>query len=283
MANHLHTFAFYVWCSSNFLFVLCIEELQLEALKSFTLLTRMAQQAVRFRSPAPATAPAPTPAQTPVLRGPPPLLRPPPPPFGMMRGPPPRPPFARPPFDPNMPPIPPPGGMPPPIGPPHLQRPPFLPPPIGNLPPPPGMLFPPGMPPVPASGNPALNPAEEIWVENKTSEGKTYYYNARTRESSWSKPDGVKIIQQSELNPLLVAGATAAGSGANVGATGPTSTNSGNTAASTAAASPTQAPTSTPTHTLTSSPDPITTPSPSVSIAGKQMFLGAQRLSEHEA
>ncbi|XP_014901511.1 transcription elongation regulator 1 isoform X2 [Poecilia latipinna] len=228
---------------------------------------RMAQQAVRFRSPAPATAPAPTPAQTPVLRGPPPLLRPPPPPFGMMRGPPPRPPFARPPFDPNMPPIPPPGGMPPPIGPPHLQRPPFLPPPIGNLPPPPGMLFPPGMPPVPASGNPALNPAEEIWVENKTSEGKTYYYNARTRESSWSKPDGVKIIQQSELNPLLVAGATAAGSGANVGATGPTSTNSGNTAASTAAASPTQAPTSTPTHTLTSSPDPITTPSPSVSIA----------------
>ncbi|XP_027887790.1 transcription elongation regulator 1 isoform X1 [Xiphophorus couchianus] len=229
---------------------------------------RMAQQAVRFRSPAPATAPAPTPAQSPVLRGPPPLLRPPPPPFGMMRGPPPRPPFARPPFDPNMPPIPPPGGMPPPIGPPHLQRPPFLPPPIGNLPPPPGMLFPPGMPPVPASGNPALNPAEEIWVENKTSEGKTYYYNARTRESSWSKPDGVKIIQQSELNPLLVAGATAAGSGANVGATGPASTNSGNTAASTAAAaSPTQAPTSTPTHTLTSSPDLTTTPSSSVTIA----------------
>lgn len=113
---------------------------------------------------------------------------------------------------------------------------------------------------------------------------QTYYYNARTRESSWSKPDGVKIIQQSELNPLLVAGATAAGSGANVGATGPASTNSGNTAASTAvAASPTQAPTSTPTHTLTSSPDPTTTPSSSVTIAGKQMFLGAQRVSKHEA
>ncbi|KAK5610003.1 hypothetical protein CRENBAI_022375 [Crenichthys baileyi] len=229
---------------------------------------RMAQQAVRFRSPAPAAAPAPTPAQTPVLRGPPPLLRPPPPPFGMMRGPPPRPPFARPPFDPNMPPIPPPGGMPPPIGPPHLQRPPFLPPPIGNLPPPPGMLFPPGMPPVPSSGNPALNPTEEIWVENKTSEAKTYYYNARTRESSWSKPEGVKIIQQSELNPLLVAGATAGGSGANVGGTGAASTNSGNTAASTATASPSQAPTSMPTHTLTSSPDPTTTtPPPSVTIA----------------
>uniref|UniRef100_A0A672ZW28 Transcription elongation regulator 1 n=1 Tax=Sphaeramia orbicularis TaxID=375764 RepID=A0A672ZW28_9TELE len=123
--------------------------------------------------------------------------------------------------------------MPPPIGPPHLQRPPFLPPPIGNLPPPPGMLFPPGMPPVPASGSPALNPAEEIWVENKTPEAKTYYYNARTRESSWSKPDGVKIIQQSELNPLLVAGAQAAGAGSSTGTNA--SSSSVNTTASTAA------------------------------------------------
>ncbi|XP_033995794.1 transcription elongation regulator 1-like isoform X4 [Trematomus bernacchii] len=212
---------------------------------------RMVQQAVRFRSP----APAPAPAQTPVLRGPPPLLRPPPPPFGMMRGPPPRPPFARPPFDPNMPPIPPPGSMPPPIGPPHLQRPPFLPPPMGNLPPPPGMLFPPGMPPVIASGA----PAEEIWVENKTSEGKAYYYNARTRESSWSKPDGVKIIQQSELNPLLVAG-----SGPNVTAAG--SSSSVNTTASSTAAMQTQALSTTPSRTLASSPD-SSSHSPSVTIS----------------
>ncbi|XP_058483027.1 transcription elongation regulator 1 isoform X2 [Solea solea] len=228
---------------------------------------RMVQQAVRFRSPAPGPAPSPSPAsaQTPVLRGPPPLLRPPPPPFGMMRGPPPRPPFARPPFDPNMPPIPPPGAMPPPIGPPHLQRPPFLPPPIGNLPPPPGMLFPPGMPPVPSSGNPALNPAEEIWVENKTSEGKAYYYNARTRESSWSKPDGVKIIQQSELNPLLV-GAGTAGSGVSGGVTAAASSSTVNTTASTAASS-SQALSTTPSRTITSSPDSITSLSPSVSIA----------------
>ncbi|KAM7398221.1 hypothetical protein PAMA_006224 [Pampus argenteus] len=219
----------------------------------------MSQQAVRFRGP----APAPAPAQTPVLRGPPPLLRPPPPPFGMMRGPPPRTPFARPPYDPSMPPIPPPGGMPPPIGPPHLQRPPFLPPPMGNLPPPPGMLFPPGMPPVPASGTPALNPAEEIWVENKTPEGKAYYYNARTRESAWSKPDGVKIIQQSELNPLLVA----AGPGTSVGVTAAASSSSVNTTASTAAVSPTQALSTTPSRTLTSSPDSTGTPSPSVTIA----------------
>ncbi|XP_047185611.1 transcription elongation regulator 1 isoform X3 [Scophthalmus maximus] len=219
---------------------------------------RMAQQAVRFRSPAPAPAPAPTP----VLRGPPPLLRPPPPPFGMMRGPPPRPPYARPPFDPNMPPIPPPGGMPPPMGPPHLQRPPFLPPPIGNLPPPPGMLFPPGMPPVPTPGTPAVNPAEEIWVENKTSEGKAYYYNARTRESSWSKPDGVKIIQQSELNPLLVGGTGSSG-----GVTTAGSSSTVNTTASTAAASSTQAPSTTVSRVLASSTDSTTSSSPSVTIA----------------
>uniref|UniRef100_A0A8C7JMM3 Transcription elongation regulator 1 n=1 Tax=Oncorhynchus kisutch TaxID=8019 RepID=A0A8C7JMM3_ONCKI len=166
---------------------------------------RMAQQqTLRFRGPAP--------PPTPVMRGPPPLLRPPPPPFGMMRGPPPRGPlFGRPPFDPSMPPIPPPGGMPPPLGPPHLQRPPFMPPPMGSMPPPPGMLFPPGMPPVPAAGAHTLPPTDEIWVENKTSEGKAYYYNARTRESAWSKPEGVKVIQQSELNPMMV---TPAGTGA---------------------------------------------------------------------
>ncbi|TNN66448.1 Transcription elongation regulator 1 [Liparis tanakae] len=218
---------------------------------------RMVQQAVRFRGPSP------VPAQSPVLRGPPPLLRPPPPPFGMMRGPPPRPPFARPPFDPNMPPIPPPGGMPPPIGPPHLQRPPFLPPPMGNLPPPPGMLFPPGMPPVAASGAPALSPAEEIWVENKTPEGKAYYYNARTRESSWSKPDGVKIIQQSELNPLLVSGS--AGPGPSVGGTA--SASSVNTTASTtSAASTTQALSTASSRTHASSPDAASL-SPSVTMA----------------
>uniref|UniRef100_A0A8D3BMT7 Transcription elongation regulator 1 n=1 Tax=Scophthalmus maximus TaxID=52904 RepID=A0A8D3BMT7_SCOMX len=144
------------------------------------------------------------------------------------------------------------------MGPPHLQRPPFLPPPIGNLPPPPGMLFPPGMPPVPTPGTPAVNPAEEIWVENKTSEGKAYYYNARTRESSWSKPDGVKIIQQSELNPLLVGGTGSSG-----GVTTAGSSSTVNTTASTAAASSTQAP------STTVSPDlsPVATVTSTVTVS----------------
>ncbi|XP_075623148.1 transcription elongation regulator 1 isoform X6 [Balearica regulorum gibbericeps] len=206
---------------------------------------RMAQQqALRFRGPAP--------PPNAVMRGPPPLMRP-PPPFGMMRGPPPppRPPFGRPPFDPNMPPMPPPGGIPPPMGPPHLQRPPFMPPPMGSMPPPPGMMFPPGMPPVTAPGTPAMPPAEEIWVENKTPDGKVYFYNARTRESAWTKPDGVKVIQQSELTPMLAAQAQAQAQAQAVGGSTPT-TSSPASAASPSTSSSTQSSTTSTTTTATS-------------------------------
>ncbi|XP_062483740.1 transcription elongation regulator 1 isoform X3 [Pezoporus occidentalis] len=206
------------------------------------------QQALRFRGPAP--------PPNAVMRGPPPLMRP-PPPFGMMRGPPPppRPPFGRPPFDPNMPPMPPPGGIPPPMGPPHLQRPPFMPPPMGSMPPPPGMMFPPGMPPVTAPGTPTMPPAEEIWVENKTPDGKVYFYNARTRESAWTKPDGVKVIQQSELTPMLAAQAQAQA----VGASTPT-TSSPASAASPSTSSSTQSSTTSTTTTTTSVSQTISTP-----------------------
>ncbi|XP_076877848.1 transcription elongation regulator 1a isoform X2 [Brachyhypopomus gauderio] len=162
---------------------------------------RMAQQAVpRF----PASAP---PVSAGIQRRQPLLSTPAAPPFAMMRGPPPparAASFGRVPFDPS---------VPPPIGTPHLQRPPFIPPPVGTMPPPPGMIFPPGIPPTASAVGPPLTTAEEIWVENKSPDGKVYYYNARTRESAWAKPEGVKIIQQAELTPLVMSQAVAPGPG----------------------------------------------------------------------
>lgn len=46
---------------------------------------------------------------------------------------------------------------------------------------------------------------EEVWVENKTSDSRTYYYNARTRESSWTKPvvgGNVKVITQEDVERM---------------------------------------------------------------------------------
>lgn len=49
-------------------------------------------------------------------------------------------------------------------------------------------------------------PHEDVWVENRTpGDNRVYYYNARTRESAWSKPvagPNVRVITQEEVERI---------------------------------------------------------------------------------
>lgn len=44
-------------------------------------------------------------------------------------------------------------------------------------------------------------------METKTAEGKSYFYNARTRETTWTKPDGlnIKVISQDQVEAMAQA------------------------------------------------------------------------------
>lgn len=43
------------------------------------------------------------------------------------------------------------------------------------------------------------NQNEITWVETKTNDGKYYYFNSKTRETSWKKPDNCKIITHEQF------------------------------------------------------------------------------------
>ncbi|KAJ8921975.1 hypothetical protein NQ315_008612 [Exocentrus adspersus] len=106
----------------------------------------------------------------------------------------------------------PPFGMPPPGfqgGPPNMGG---GPPNMNSGPPqmnPPGSGPPTGQFPPTSTGPTAggIDPNSEIWVETKTTEGKSYFYNARTRETTWTKPDGpnVKVISQDQVEAMAQA------------------------------------------------------------------------------
>ena len=76
-----------------------------------------------------------------------------------------------------------PGGMPP-------HAPPDMGIPAGMLPrmPPPGML-PPGLPMPPPMG---VRPPHSPWSKHKTPDGREYYYNLQTMQSTWEKPKDLR-------------------------------------------------------------------------------------------
>lgn len=54
---------------------------------------------------------------------------------------------------------------------------------------------------------PFNNQQVELWVETKTDDGKSYYYHAITRETTWTRPEGqfVKIMGQGEVESMQAA------------------------------------------------------------------------------
>lgn len=82
-----------------------------------------------------------------------------------------------------------------------------------NWGPPPGMMGgnPYGPPPLMMSGSGGSTNANnaqqpELWVETKTEEGKSYYYHAISRETTWTRPEGshIKILSQSDIEALTI-------------------------------------------------------------------------------
>lgn len=51
-----------------------------------------------------------------------------------------------------------------------------------------------------SQADPSLAPmGESVWVEYKTPEGRPYYFNRKTQQSVWEKPDDLKTPQEVRL------------------------------------------------------------------------------------
>lgn len=48
----------------------------------------------------------------------------------------------------------------------------------------------------------------EIWIETKAENGTIYYYNAKTRETSWNKPENAKVFTQEQFLQNALASST---------------------------------------------------------------------------
>lgn len=55
----------------------------------------------------------------------------------------------------------------------------------------------------------------DFWVETKSSDGKVYYYNAETRESSWTKPTNCKVISQEQIEAMAASASNSSDSVSN--------------------------------------------------------------------
>ncbi|KAG8184519.1 hypothetical protein JTE90_023533 [Oedothorax gibbosus] len=52
---------------------------------------------------------------------------------------------------------------------------------------------------------PNIDLSGELWVETKSPDGKVYYYNTRTRETAWTKPENVQILNQEQIEAMAAA------------------------------------------------------------------------------
>lgn len=72
----------------------------------------------------------------------------------------------------------------------------------------PPIIPPPFSVPPPGFGSFAAPPANqaEQWTEHKAPDGRTYYYNSVTKQSSWQKPDTLKTPAEVNISVLLIKG-----------------------------------------------------------------------------